>query len=89
VRAAGLALVTAGLVLPIALVAAPSLVERNHNRTLRSGPYRVSEAARTLHGRLVVADLPVVVSHTGVKATCDNARNLSDAQLRGVAGRAA
>jgi membrane dipeptidase len=28
---------------------------------------------------------PVVVSHTGVRGTCDNARNLSDAQLRGVA----
>ena len=28
---------------------------------------------------------PVIVSHTGVRATCDNARNLSDAQLRAVA----
>ncbi len=28
---------------------------------------------------------PVVVSHTGVRGTCDNARNLSDEQLRGVA----
>ena len=27
----------------------------------------------------------MVVSHTGVKGTCDNARNLSDAHLRGVA----
>ncbi len=29
---------------------------------------------------------PVVVSHTGVRGTCDNARNLSDEQLRAVAG---
>jgi len=28
---------------------------------------------------------PVVVSHTGVKATCDNTRNLDDARLRAVA----
>jgi membrane dipeptidase len=34
---------------------------------------------------LRVATRPVVVSHTGVRGTCDNARNLSDAQLRGVA----
>ena len=29
---------------------------------------------------------PVVASHTGVRGVCDNARNLSDEQLRGVAG---
>jgi microsomal dipeptidase-like Zn-dependent dipeptidase len=34
---------------------------------------------------LAMARRPVVVSHTGVKATCDNPRNLSDAQLRAVA----
>lgn len=28
---------------------------------------------------------PLVVSHTGVKGTCDNARNLTDAQLKGIA----
>ena len=28
---------------------------------------------------------PVVVSHTGVKGTCDNNRNLSDDQVRGIA----
>jgi microsomal dipeptidase-like Zn-dependent dipeptidase len=57
VRPPAFAIVTAGLALSLAFVAAPSLVERDHNGTLRSGPYRVSEAARTLHGRLVVADL--------------------------------
>jgi microsomal dipeptidase-like Zn-dependent dipeptidase len=34
---------------------------------------------------LAMATRPVVVSHTGVKGTCDNRRNLSDAQVRGVA----
>jgi microsomal dipeptidase-like Zn-dependent dipeptidase len=28
---------------------------------------------------------PPLVSHTGVKATCDNNRNLSDAQVRAIA----
>ena len=34
---------------------------------------------------LARATRPVLVSHTGVRGTCDNPRNLSDAQLRGVA----
>ena len=34
---------------------------------------------------LGMATRPVVVSHTGVKGTCDNRRNLSDEQLRGIA----
>ena len=34
---------------------------------------------------LAVASRPLVVSHTGVKGTCDNLRNLSDAQLRALA----
>jgi microsomal dipeptidase-like Zn-dependent dipeptidase len=40
---------------------------------------------RTFADVLEVARRPVVVSHTGVKGTCDNVRNLSDEQLRGVA----
>ena len=40
---------------------------------------------RTLDDALAVARRPVVVSHTGVKGTCDSPRNLSDAHLRGVA----
>jgi len=40
---------------------------------------------RTIADALAMASRPVVVSHTGVKGTCDNARNLSDAELRGVA----
>jgi microsomal dipeptidase-like Zn-dependent dipeptidase len=34
---------------------------------------------------LALATRPVIVSHTGVKGTCNNTRNLSDDQLRGVA----
>ena len=34
---------------------------------------------------LAMATRPVVVSHTGVRGTCDNSRNLSDAQLRAIA----
>lgn len=34
---------------------------------------------------LAMATRPLVVSHTGVKGTCDNRRNLSDEQLRRVA----
>ena len=40
---------------------------------------------RVVTDALAIATRPVVVSHTGVKATCDSARNLSDAQIRGVA----
>jgi microsomal dipeptidase-like Zn-dependent dipeptidase len=34
---------------------------------------------------LALATRPVVVSHTGVRGTCDNRRNLSDDQLRAIA----
>ncbi len=39
----------------------------------------------TVDDVLAVATRPVVVSHTGVKGTCDNGRNLSDRQLRAIA----
>lgn len=39
----------------------------------------------TISDALALARRPVVVSHTGVRGTCDNARNLSDAQLRAIA----
>jgi microsomal dipeptidase-like Zn-dependent dipeptidase len=42
-------------------------------------------SGETFSDVLKVATRPVVVSHTGVRGTCDNARNLSDEQLRGVA----
>ena len=38
----------------------------------------------TFEDVLAMATRPVVVSHTGVRGTCNNTRNLSDAQLRGV-----
>lgn len=34
---------------------------------------------------LAISTKPLIVSHTGVKGTCDNNRNLSDAHLRGIA----
>jgi microsomal dipeptidase-like Zn-dependent dipeptidase len=40
---------------------------------------------RTIADAVAMAQRPVVVSHTGVRGTCDNIRNLSDDELRGVA----
>ena len=40
---------------------------------------------KTIEDVLAIATRPVVVSHTGVKATCDNTRNLSDDQLKAIA----
>ena len=40
---------------------------------------------RTIDDVLAIATRPVVVSHTGVKGTCDNTRNLSDDQLKAIA----
>jgi microsomal dipeptidase-like Zn-dependent dipeptidase len=40
----------------------------------------------TIADAVAMARRPVVVSHTGVKGICDNVRNLSDDELRGVAG---
>ncbi len=42
-------------------------------------------SAKTIDDVLAMATRPVVVSHTGVKGTCDNQRNLSDDQLRRIA----
>jgi membrane dipeptidase len=42
-------------------------------------------SARTIDDILALATRPVVASHTGVRGTADNARNLSDEQLRGIA----
>ena len=40
---------------------------------------------KTIEDVLAIARRPVVVSHTGVKGTCDNTRNLSDEQLKAIA----
>ncbi len=42
-------------------------------------------SAATIDDALAVATRPVVASHTGVRGVCDNARNLSDAHLEGIA----
>lgn len=39
----------------------------------------------TIDDVLAIATRPVVVSHTGVKGTCDNTRNLSDEHLKAIA----
>jgi membrane dipeptidase len=44
-------------------------------------------SAKTIDDVLAIANHPVVVSHTGVKGTCDNTRNLSDEQIRAVAAK--
>lgn len=44
-------------------------------------------STRTIDDILAMATRPVVVSHTGVKGTCDNNRNLSDEQLRAIAAK--
>ncbi|MDG9671718.1 dipeptidase [Hahella sp. CR1] len=42
-------------------------------------------SAKTISDVLAMAKRPVIVSHTGVKGTCNNNRNLSDAQLKAIA----
>jgi microsomal dipeptidase-like Zn-dependent dipeptidase len=42
-------------------------------------------SGRTIDDVLAMATRPVVVSHTGVKGTCDNSRNLTDDQIKGIA----
>ena len=42
-------------------------------------------SSRTVDDVLAMATRPMVVSHTGVKGTCDNERNLTDEQLRAIA----
>ncbi len=42
-------------------------------------------STQTIDDVLAIATQPVVVSHGGVRGTCDNARNLSDDHVRGIA----
>lgn len=42
-------------------------------------------SAKTIDDILAMVTRPVVVSHTGVKGTCDNQRNLSDDHIRAIA----
>jgi microsomal dipeptidase-like Zn-dependent dipeptidase len=42
---------------------------------------------QTIADTLAIATRPMIVSHTGVKGTCNNRRNLSDPELRAIAQR--
>ena len=42
-------------------------------------------APRTIADVLAIATRPVIDTHTGVRGTCDNQRNLSDEEVRGIA----
>lgn len=42
-------------------------------------------SARAIDDALAISTRPVVASHTGVRGVCDNARNLTDAHLAGIA----
>jgi membrane dipeptidase len=42
-------------------------------------------SSAVIRDALAISTKPVVVSHTGVKGTCDNTRNLSDAEIAGIA----
>ena len=44
-------------------------------------------SAKSIEDVLAIAERPLVVSHTGVKGTCNNNRNLTDDQIRGVAAK--
>ncbi|MCH2169602.1 membrane dipeptidase [Myxococcota bacterium] len=43
-------------------------------------------SSKAIRDFLRIARRPPIVSHTGVRGTCDNARNLSDEQLRAIGG---
>lgn len=42
-------------------------------------------STKTFDDVLAIATKPVIISHTGVKGTCDNNRNLTDDQLKAIA----
>jgi membrane dipeptidase len=50
-------LVVLGLLLMVARLIGPSILERQQNHTLQSGPYHVSAEAEALHRTLLVADM--------------------------------
>jgi membrane dipeptidase len=61
------------------------MVRRMEARGMLVDLAHASEA--TIEDVVAVATRPLVVSHTGVRGTCDNNRNLSDEQLRKIASR--
>jgi len=72
-------------------VAKGGLTERGRGLVRRLEERRIlldlaHASPRTIADAVAMARRPLVVSHTGVKGTCDNIRNLSDGELRGIAG---
>src|SRR5215207_7431393 len=61
------------------------MVRRMEARGMLVDLAHASEA--TIDDVVAVATRPLVVSHTGVRGTCDNNRNLSDEQLRKIAAK--
>ncbi len=61
------------------------LVRRMEARGMLVDLAHASEA--TIDDVVAVSTRPLVVSHTGVRATCDSNRNLSDEQLRKIAAK--
>lgn len=59
------------------------MIRRMEQKSMLIDVAHVSE--KTLDDVLKIVTKPVVVSHTGVKGTCDNQRNLSDEQLKLIA----
>ena len=60
------------------------LIGRMEDRSVLVDVAHASE--RTIDDLLAIARRPVVASHTGVRGVADNIRNLTDDQLRGIAG---
>ena len=59
------------------------MVERMEGRGMLVDVAHASTA--TIDDVLAIATRPVVASHTGLRGACDNARNLADAHVRGIA----
>lgn len=59
------------------------MIRRMEQKKMLVDVAHVSE--KSLDDVLKIAAKPVVVSHTGVRGTCDNQRNLSDEQLKAIA----
>jgi microsomal dipeptidase-like Zn-dependent dipeptidase len=63
--------------------AGQEMVRRMEARGMIVDVAHASEAS--IDGVLAMAARPVVASHTGLRGTCDNTRNLIDAHVRGIA----
>ncbi|HEX7312707.1 MAG TPA: dipeptidase [Pyrinomonadaceae bacterium] len=73
-------------------VAKPGLTEKGREMVRRAEARGMlvdlaHASEQTFDDVVALATRPLVVSHTGVKGTCDNNRNLSDEQLRKIASK--